>query len=141
MDREEMLRGEEEAWRRFAETVRAVPADRRDVEGVVPGWTVHDLVWHVGYWAGCAADVIERDRAGEAEPGSADPELEEAEILATGRGMSWDEVVGGAERAHDRVRAAFSTSPDPGDAAIVWFRDDTFDHYDEHRVEIEAFLD
>ena len=66
MDREEMLRREEDAWRRFAETVRAVPADRRDVEGVVPGWTVHDLVWHVGYWAGYAADVIERDRAGDA---------------------------------------------------------------------------
>jgi hypothetical protein len=42
-----MLSREEEAWRRFAETVRA---DRWDVEGVVPDWTVHDLVWHVGYW-------------------------------------------------------------------------------------------
>ena len=140
MNREEMLGREEEAWRRFAETVRAVPADRRDVEGVVPGWTIHDLVWHVGYWAGYAADVIERDRAGEPEPEPADSELEEAEILATGRGMSWDEVVGGAEQAHDRVRAAFSTSPDSGDTAVGWFRDDTFDHYDEHTAEIRAFV-
>ena len=141
MNREEMLGREKEAWRRFAETVRAVSADRRDVEGVVPGWTVHDLVWHVGYWAGYAADMIERDRAGEAELEPADSELEEAEILATGRGMSWDEVVGGAEQAHDRVRTAFSTSPDPADIAVGWFRDDTFDHYDEHRAEIGAFVD
>jgi hypothetical protein len=140
MNREEMLGREEEAWRRFAETVRSVPADRRDVEGVVPGWTVHDLVWHVGYWAGYAADVIERDRAGEAELEPADSELEEAEILATGRGMSWDEVVAGAEQAHDRVRAAFSASHDPGETAVGWFRDDTFDHYDEHTAEIRAFV-
>ena len=42
--------------------------------------------------------------------------------------MSWEEVVEGAEQAHDRVWAAFSTSPDPGDTAVEWFRDDTFDH-------------
>ena len=80
------------------------------------------------------------DRAGEAELKPADSELEEAEILATGRGMSWDEVVAGAEQAHDRVRAAFSTSPDPGETAVGWFRDDTFDHYDEHTAEIRAFV-
>ncbi len=140
MDREEMLGREDEAWRRFADTVRAVPADRRDVEGVVPGWTVHDLVWHVGYWAGYAADVIERDRAGETELEPADSDLEEAEILATGRGMSWDEVVRRAEHGRDRVRTAFSSSPDPGDTAVEWFRDDTFDHYDEHTAEIRSFV-
>ena len=140
MDREEMLGREDEAWRRFEETVRAVPADRRDVEGVVPGWTVHDLVWHVGYWAGYAADVIERDRAGETDLEPADSEVEEAEILATGRSMSWDEVVRRARQDRDRVRAAFSSSSDPGDTAVGWFQDDTFDHYDEHAAEIRAFV-
>ena len=140
MDREAMLGREDLAWRRFVETVRAVPADRRDVQGVVPGWTIHDLVWHVGYWAGYAAEVIERDRAGEAELQPADSELEDAEILAMGRGMSWDEAIGRAEQGHDRVRAAFSSSPDPGDTAIGWFQDDTFDHYDEHATEIRAFI-
>lgn len=140
MDREQMLGREDEAWRRFAETVRAVPADRRDVEGVVPGWTVHDLVWHVGYWAGYAADVIERDRAGETDLEPAGSELEEAEILATGRSMNWDEVVRRAEQGRDRVRAALSSSPDPGNTAVEWFRDDTFEHYDEHTAEIRAFV-
>ena len=140
MDREEMLGREDEAWRGFVETVRSVPADRRDVEGVVPGWTVHDLVWHVGYWAGYAADVIERDRAGETDLEPEDSQLDDAKILATGRGMDWDEVVRRAEQGRDRVRAAFTTSPDPGDIAVGWFRDDTFGHYDEHTAEIRAFV-
>jgi hypothetical protein len=140
MDRQEMLEREAESWRRFAETVAAVPAERRDVEGVVPGWTIHDLVWHVGYWAGYAADVIERDSAGEADLEPAGSQLEDAEILTIGRGMSWDDVVGRAEQAHNRVRAAFSTSPHPGETATEWFRDDTLDHYDEHAAEIGAFV-
>ena len=138
MAREELLRREDEAWQRFVETVSAVPADRRGVEGVVPGWTVHDLVWHVGYWAGFAGEVIERDRAGETDPEPTEPE--EAEVLEKGRAMSWDEVVGRAEECRDRVRAAFSSSPDPGDVAVRWFNEDTFDHYDEHAAEIRAFV-
>ncbi len=140
MDREEMLGREDEAWRGFAETVSSIPADRRAVEGVVPGWSAHDVVWHVGYWAGYAADVIERDRAGETDLEPAGSQLEDAEILATGRAMSWDEVVRRTEQSHDRVRAAFSSSPDPGDVAVRWFSEDTFDHYDEHAAEIRAFV-
>jgi hypothetical protein len=54
--------------------------------------------------------------------------------------MSWDEVVRRAEECRDRVRAAFSSSSDPGDVAVRWFREDTFEHYDEHTAEIRAFV-
>ena len=140
MDREEMLAREDEAWRGFAGAVSSVPADRRDVEGVVPGWSAHDVVWHVGYWAGYAADVIERDRAGETDLEPEGSQLDDDAVLSTGRAMSWDDVVRYAEQSHDRVRAAFSSSPDPGDVAIRWFTEDTFDHYDEHAAEIRAFV-
>ena len=140
MDHEEMLGREDEAWRGFAEAVGSVPPERRDVEGVVPGWSAHDVVWHVGYWAGYAADVIERDRAGETDLEPAGSQLDDDEVLAAGRRMSWDEVVGYAQQSHERVRAAFSSSSDPGEAAVRWFTEDTFDHYDEHAAEIRAFL-
>jgi len=140
MDREEMLRREDAAWRGFADAAGSVPPDRRDVEGVVPAWSVHDLVWHVGYWAGYAADVIERDRAGETDLEPAGSQLDDAAILAAGRGMSWDEVVARAAQSHDRVRAAFASSTSPGDVALRWFSEDTFDHYDEHAAEIRAFV-
>ena len=140
MDREEMLRREDEAWRGFAAAAGSVAPDRRDVEGVVPGWSVHDLVWHVGYWAGYAADVIERDRAGETDLEPAGSQLDDAAILAAGRGMRWDEVVARAAQSHDRVRAAFASSPSPGEVALRWFSEDTFDHYDEHAAEIRALV-
>ena len=64
MDREALLGREDEAWAAFSKAFTDVPEDRRDVEGVVPGWSVKDLVWHCGYWADYVGDVLERISAG-----------------------------------------------------------------------------
>lgn len=60
MDREALLERENEAWLKFADTFAAVPSDRREAQGVVPGWSTHDLVWHCVYWADYAGDMLER---------------------------------------------------------------------------------
>jgi hypothetical protein len=145
MDRDELLKREEEAWLDFADTFTAVPPDRRDVEGVVPGWSTHDLVWHCAYWAGYAGDGLERIHAGEnarrprGDPEPADTWLSEAEVLSRGRTMSWDQVIQQADQERKRVRAALSALRELPELAREWFRDDTFEHYDEHRAEIHAF--
>ena len=140
MDREELLKREDEAWHEFVDAFAAVPLDRRAVEGVVPGWSIHDLVWHCAYWAGYASDVLERIQRG--EPEGDDREDDDAwvsEILTAGRGMSWEAVILQAEQNRERARAALSAFGDPPDKAVEWFTDDTFDHYEEHAAEIRAF--
>jgi hypothetical protein len=140
VNREALLEREDEAWLAFAAALDAFPADRRGVEGVVPGWSAHDVVWHCAYWAAYAGDMIEVIGRGQPVPDQReDDDAWEAEILATGRGMSWDEVVARAEQGHDRARAALSAIEDPPDEAVQWFTDDTFGHYDEHAAEIRAF--
>ncbi len=54
MDRDELLQREARAWDALEAAVARVPDDRRAEEGVVPGWSTKDLVWHCGYWAGWA---------------------------------------------------------------------------------------
>jgi mycothiol maleylpyruvate isomerase-like protein len=137
MHREELLKREDEAWLEFVDVVAAVPPDRRGVEGVVPGWSVHDLVWHVAFWAGWAGEVLERIRRGEPDPG--DPDENEAEILRAGRGIGWDDVVRRAEQSRERARAALSSFGDLPRSAEEWFTDDTFDHYQEHAAQIRTF--
>jgi hypothetical protein len=139
MDAQDLLKREDEGWLEFRDAFAAVPSDQREVEGVVPGWSTHDLVWHVGYWAGYAADVIDRIRAGESELEPEESDLEEAVILAMGRRMGWDEIILRAEQGRERARAALSSLEAPTDAAIQWFEDDTFDHYEEHGAQIRAF--
>ena len=136
MDREELLKRENEAWLQLVDVFAAVPPDRREVEGVVPGWSTHDLAWHCVYWAGYAGEAIERIRRG--EPAELE-DVPEAEILTTGRGMGWDEIIMQAAKNREQARAALSASSDLPDEAVEWFTDDTFDHYEEHAAEIRAF--
>jgi uncharacterized protein (TIGR03083 family) len=134
---EELLQREEASWARLADALAAIAPERRDVEGVVPGWSVHDVAWHCVYWAGDAGEVLERILGGDADP--PDSDVPDEEILATGRAMDWDEILRRAQTGRERVRAAFSAFADPPPKALELFGDETFDHYEEHEAQIRAF--
>jgi len=57
-DRDELLRLEDKAWADFVAEVGRVPEHKRTDEGVVPGWSTVDLVYHTGMWAGVPADKL-----------------------------------------------------------------------------------
>jgi hypothetical protein len=137
MDIEGMLQREEGAWTELAGVLASVPSERRDVEGVVPGWSVHDLAWHCVYWADYAAASLEMRNSGT----DGDPaEMPEPEIVAKGRSMSWDEVLEQGSAARARVRAAISATGEITDSISELISSETYDHYDEHSVEIRAFI-
>jgi Mycothiol maleylpyruvate isomerase N-terminal domain len=139
MDRDELLQREDTAWSAFVDAVAAVPEDRRDVDGAVPGWSVKDLVWHCGYWADYVGDVLERMAAGQPEPPEQDWDALNTMVAEDGKRLPWDEVIVAAERGRDRARSAFVAMPEVTEAAATEFGDETFDHYEEHTAEIVAF--
>jgi hypothetical protein len=140
MNRKELLEREDEAWLDFKAAFLGLTPDRREVEGVVPGWSTHDLVWHCAYWAADVADVLERLRRGDPEPEEGETGSRDAEILAQGRGMTWDEVVLRAEPSRERARAALPAfGDDLPEAAVELFTEETFEHYEEHTSQIRAF--
>ena len=139
MDREALLGREDEAWSAFVDSFAGLAEDRREVEGVVPGWSVKDLVWHCGYWADYAGDVLERISAGQPEPPDQDWEALNTMVAEDGKRLPWDEVIVAAERGRDRARAALIAMTYLTDAAAAEFTDETFDHYEEHTAEIAAF--
>jgi DinB superfamily len=139
MDRDELLGREDEAWAAFVDAFAAVSEDRRDVPGAVPGWSVKDLMWHCGYWADYAGDLLERMTAGQPAPPDQDWDEVNRLVMEDGRGMSWDEVVVAAERGRDRAREALIAMPDVTDTAASEFGGETFEHYDEHAAEIRTF--
>ena len=127
ISREELLEREDGAWSELVTAIAAVPADRLPVEGVVPGWSVHDLVWRCAYWAAHTGDQLERLQGdGPGTTGGEGEDAAEAEILVTGRGLEWDEVMLKLEQSRDRARAAFSAIVEPSDAAVALFTEDAF---------------
>ena len=143
-DRDELLKREEAAWTEFVAEVGRVPEHRRSDGGVVPGWSVNDLVFHNGKWAGVAAEKLEAlaasGSAGEDEP---DEVWEGKNELwaAESKSMLYQEAMARALQDRERARAALSALPDVTDEAASWFTEETFDHYQEHTEEISRFAD
>jgi Mycothiol maleylpyruvate isomerase N-terminal domain len=137
--KEELLRREDESWASLVDAIGAVPQDRRDDPGVVPGWSVHDMVWHCGYWAGFVVDVLRKIGRGESTDDDQDWDAINETVVQEGRSMSWDDVIVSSERNRTAVREALSALPTLTDEAVAEFGGETFEHYDEHATEIRAF--
>jgi hypothetical protein len=141
MDRDELLEREASSWGAFGAAVERIAPERREVDGVVPGWSVKDLLWHCAYWAGYCAETIEARTSGDlSDPWEHDDAYWDAEndrVAQESKAMSWDTVGSNAARMRERVRAALASTTD--DVAMRWFAEETFEHYDEHAADIARF--
>jgi Mycothiol maleylpyruvate isomerase N-terminal domain len=144
VDRDDLAKRENESWRALLTEVEAVPVGRRDVEGVVPGWSVKDLVWHCGGWARFSADHLEALGDGPfTDPFDGVPDEHwdrvSQEMIEESRRMSFQDVLRGAEESRARARSVWSALPVVSEEAARFFAGETSEHYDEHRAEIRAF--
>jgi len=139
MDRNEMLAREETAWRTFVDAVEALPEDRRDEPGVVPGWSAKDLAWHNGYWVGYVADVLEAIAGGADGLPDQDWDALNEQVILDGRAMSWEEIWSRSAENRARARAALGSLPEVTPTAIEEFSGETYEHYEEHAAEVAAF--
>ncbi|MGI8616327.1 MAG: hypothetical protein ACR2L4_06055 [Actinomycetota bacterium] len=143
-DRDELLKREEAAWAEFVAEVGRVPEHRRSDGGVVPGWSVNDLVFHNGKWAGVAAEKLGA-LAGSGSVGEEEPdevwEGKNALWAAESKSMLYQEAMARALEDRERARAALLALSEVTDEAASWFTEETFDHYQEHTEEISRFAD
>jgi hypothetical protein len=143
-DRDELLKREEAAWTEFVAEVGRVPEHRRGDGGVVPGWSVNDLVFHNGRWAGVAAEKLAAigasGAAGEEDPDEVWQGKNEL-WAAESKSMLYQEAMARALEDRERARAALIALPEVTDEASSWFTEETFDHYQEHTEEISRFAD
>lgn len=142
MELAELLEREEAAWSALLSAAEGVPVDRRTEEGVVPGWSVTDLVFHCGKWAELAGTHLEEMAAGAFE-GEEQPEevwqAMNADWAAESKTLTWEQAVATAEAGRMKARMALEALGEADDTATSWFVDETYDHYPEHTEEITRF--
>ena len=143
-DREELLRREAEAWASLLGAAERVAPELRTVAGVVPDWSVVDLVFHCGKYAELTGGRLESMAAGT----YVDVEQPEHEWQAMNDGwaaesktLMWEQAVAAAEAGRMKARTALEALVEVDDAAATWFTDETFEHYAEHAAEITRFAD
>ncbi len=135
-----MLQREDEGWAALMAAVEGVPVDRRSEPGVVPGWSVDDLVWHCGRWADWAREPLQRIGDGTYDRDREYPwEQLNDQWAADSKVLSWDEIERGVADMRRDARAALAALPTVGEDAIREFNTDTFEHYAEHAAEIARF--
>jgi len=143
-DVQELLKREEAAWAEFVAEVGRVPEHRRGDDGVVPGWSVNDLVFHNGKWAGVAAEKLLRIRdfgsAGQEDPDEV-WQGKNALWAAESKSMLYQEAMSRALADREAAREALTALPEVTDEAASWFKEETFDHYQEHTEEVSRFAD
>jgi hypothetical protein len=131
---------EAEAWAGFERALGAVPRERWEETGVLEGWTAKEMLWHVAGWLDKCATKLEAMNGGTAgDAGLTTLTVDErnAVFADAARGMDADAVWTGLIAARGRVRRAWGQLAEIDDAATEEFAEETYEHYDEHRADLE----
>ena len=146
MSWDEILVREDQAWAALAAQVARLSPDQRRTEGVVPGWSADDLVWHCARWAEFAVERLAAMSDGPfADPFAAESdehwEAENQALAARSKVMSSQEIDGGVASIRSRIRETVASFGEQGSEAKSLLVEETSVHYDEHAAEIRRFLD
>ncbi|MGZ5291285.1 MAG: maleylpyruvate isomerase N-terminal domain-containing protein [Actinomycetota bacterium] len=141
-DREEHAAREAEGWAAFLATLDRIPRERWEEPGVLPGWSVKDMLWHVAGWLEICVETLDAMRDGRFEEQDWSDErtnARNAELAEQARGMDDDAVWSGLLDARRRVLRRWAELPQIDERAIEDFSGETHDHYEEHLADLERF--
>ena len=142
--REDLLRSEDRGWNELHSLLETVSRQQVLEPGLTPdGWSVKDLLWHLGAWWAKAGVMLERIRVGTYEgagDGSSVDELN-ARFLEEGRRLDLATVTAELYAARNHALVEFAALPEVTPEAEEWFRESGPEHYDEHRDDLRALVD
>ena len=134
------LKLEADSWAEFEGLLGHIARDRWEEPGVLDGWTLKEMLWHVGGWLRKCASNLEAFAAGREEQDSELTVDETNERLAAeARSMDSDAVWVAVVEARELVRKRFQELPDVDERAIQELADETYEHYPEHLPDLRAF--
>jgi hypothetical protein len=148
----EMHRELEEAWAELATVLESVPEEDREKPGVVESWTLKDLLGHLAFWSGRAAETLRcvcEDRPQDILVGEGDnwtDEWNEREYNVR-KDRSFMEVRAEFLRNYKEANVRLDETPEEkvnmrlrGEVVSVYFAGDTSGHYREHAAHIREWL-
>jgi uncharacterized damage-inducible protein DinB len=133
---------EADAWASFRAAIERIPRERWEEPGVLPGWSVKDLLWHVAGWLDSCVRTLDGIRDGRFEPAEWTDEQTDArnaELAEQAREMDVDAVWSGLLDARERVVERWSRLPGADPRAVEDFVEETYEHYEEHLPDLERF--
>ncbi|HUG06055.1 MAG TPA: maleylpyruvate isomerase N-terminal domain-containing protein [Candidatus Limnocylindria bacterium] len=120
----------------------ALPAERW-TERLPAGWTLKEMVGHLGYWEGTVPPFVESLRGGSAQTSAGSVDEQNAKAAAATRDMTRDDVLERWANDHARVvKLVRSLSDDElaNEPLIAKLAGDTYGHYPDHFADLGAAI-
>jgi len=136
-----LRQAEDQGWHELHALIDSVPAGAVERPGYFEeGWSVKDLLAHIGAWLAQAGVALEQIGSGTYRSEDIDVDALNGRYLETLRALPFDVVRAQADAARARMLIASAAVP-PGDAdAAVWIRKAGPDHYAEHLPRLREWV-
>jgi hypothetical protein len=143
MDRkQELIQREDERWHELHGLVHRLSDEQIGFPELNPdGWSVKDMLWHLGCWAAEAANALEQIRMGTFEDPERDTDELNAGFLEMGRQMDLDTVKTEMTSARTRALQEWGSLPQVTPQAEEWFYESGAEHYDDHLPELRSLVE
>jgi hypothetical protein len=142
--REDLLGSEDRGWNELHSLLETLSRQQMLEPGLTPdGWSVKDLLWHLGAWWAKAGVMLERIRVGTYEGGDQSSNVDElnARFLEEGRRLDLATVTAELYSARNHALVEFAALPEVIPDAEEWFRESGPEHYDEHLDDLREWVD
>ncbi len=129
----ELLAAEDAGWAEFREALAAISIDQYDVPGYfAEGWSVKDLIGHIGAWAAEAQCVLEQIRNDTFDDTPLDVDAVNERFFDGNRDLPLSVVQAEAWAARTRMLTELWGLREVTPTAESWFVEGGVQHYAEH---------
>jgi hypothetical protein len=140
-EKSELTAQEAEAWTAFRSEAYRLSLERMELPiANEEGWSVKDVLYHIGHWWTDLADMIAvvNDGGEFVEPPDDDEatNAENLRVLEESRSLSIEDVISGVANARARLLALWLEVPNVDEALRRWFVWETIEHYEEHLPDV-----
>ena len=137
----ELCSEEDATWQEFVDAWGRVPDALFEEAGYHPGWSVKDMVAHIGSWQAYAVQMFQRIRVGTYESERLDVDAMNAQFVEAWR----DQPVWAAKAecfaSRTRFVQEFALLPELTPEAEEWFLESGTVHYREHLPRLREWAD
>jgi hypothetical protein len=131
--RRELAAAEEAGWVGLMEVVSSLTPEQLEEPGYYPdGWSVKDLIAHVGAWHAEAAQIFEQMHYGTYAKKRWDVDALNRQFFEATRDLPISVVKAEGAASRNRMLVEWNELPDISPEADEWFREAGPEHYAEH---------
>ena len=129
----ELAAAEDAGWAALLEILESLTDAQVEEPGYFPeGWSVKDLLAHLGGWQAETVRILEQVRFGTYRDGPIDVEAMNLVFLESNRDVPLPDVRAELWAARTRMLTEWNALPEVTPVAEEWFRESGPAHYDEH---------